>query len=1275
MGDLLAQPQADIPQVSITAGPAAESTVTGTVSLSASASLSGAQIATAVEQLELLVDGRTVGTIDAAAGTFNLDTTTLTDGRHELRVVAINNAAAESEGYAARYVTVNNHGRAVSVAGGNVSLTGVQTVPLAVSASPGNGAVARIELRCLGRSLGQVNAASGTITLEAAKLAYGDNRVTPVAVYGDGSETSGTPITVHRTPAYMVGQPPSPNTTPGLKIEYFYNQGNTTIATSDFSGEPDLVSTADRANLFSGLTYVDGNGVTQRYSGLDQTLVPLATTDINNLALRISGRFNVAALGEYQFYLWRTNDSAAVYVDGQRVCGLDNSQGGSSTTQVGSIYLGQGEHEVVVLAANTVTTTRPEYFDISVEYRGPDGVTRVLDNSTFFTQVNNAPTLTPSGSQTLTAISENAVTNAGNTVSSIVADTIADVDPGALQGIALQALTSGRGKWQYSTNAGANWTDVGQVSLFEALLLRGNDKLRFVPDTLNADSATITYCAWDQTSGYVGMRVDSSAGGETRAFSTDSDTAGITILAADDPPVGSDAARTIAEDGTYRFALADFSLTDPIDLPPNVLSRVHITTTPAAGSLRLDGTALAAGQSVSVAQIDAGRFTFVPAANGNGSPYTSFTFQVADDGGTENGGSDLAPTPNTFTMSVTPVSDPPAGTDLVKNATEDTSSFLLAADFGFTDPDDQPSNAFVQVLITTLPAAGVLKLGGVAMSAGQYVTVADLSLYRLKYTPPANASGAAYTSFTFQVQDNGGTADGGADLDPTPNTLTVSLAPVGDAPAGTDGTVNVLEDQAYPLTAGSFGFTDPIDSPPNAFYRLLVTTLPAAGSLKLGGVAVAAGQSIAVSDMNLGLFTFTSASNANGSPYTSFTFQVQDDAGTAGGSVDLDATPNTLTINVAAVNDPPVVASLSDAPDPVTVGQTITLTATGVTDLLDVGGAVVRVDFYRESNGTAGLQTGSGGDTLVGSDSNAADGWSASASTAALEAGSYTYYAQATDNEGAVSVEGTAAASTLHTLQPIYNLDADGNGSADALTDGILMLRYLFDSSGSWNYADALGAGATRTTRTAIKSFLDGGRATVLDADGNGSADALTDGILILRYLFAPAGSWNYADALGIGATRTTRAAIRDHLDLYSPAGASSAAAATLDSVAAAETATTQQPAAVQEVATVPPVETVEPVPVASPTALTVEPRLAQSPAAAASPLPVSVDTPPSPIVAATVDGILQHWNAAPPSAARLACLAPWLELRLRQAEANRSDSLFAEDDPWDLWGQSALSH
>jgi hypothetical protein len=246
-----------------------------------------------------------------------------------------------------------------------------------------------------------------------------------------------------------------------------------------------------------------------------------------------------------------------------------------------------------------------------------------------------------------------------------------------------------------------------------------------------------------------------------------------------------------------------------------------------------------------------------------------------------------------------------------------------------------------------------------------------------------------------------------------------------------------------------------------------------------------------------------------------------------------------FSVTVNSVNDPPVIDTLAAAPDTVKHGQSFTLTAGGADDPHDSGGTVVTVAFYRESNGTPGLQTGSGGDTLVGLDDNALDGWAVNVSLGDLPAGTYTYYAQATDNEGGVSAADSGAVATTGTVLAESPLDVDGNAALDALTDGILILRYLFDPAGPWNFSDSLGSGATRTTREEIRCFLDGGRTAALDVDGNGAADALTDGILILRYLFDPAGAWNCSDALGSGATRTTRTEIKAFLDAYNPSLAS----------------------------------------------------------------------------------------------------------------------------------------
>ncbi len=51
-------------------------------------------------------------------------------------------------------------------------------------------------------------------------------------------------------------------------------------------------------------------------------------------------------------------------------------------------------------------------------------------------------------------------------------------------------------------------------------------------------------------------------------------------------------------------------------------------------------------------------------------------------------------------------------------------------------------------------------------------------------------------------------------------------------------------------------------------------------------------------------------------------------------------------------------------------------------------------------------------------------------------------------------------------------LDVDGNGSNDALTDGLLVIRYLFGLRGEALISGAISADATRTTAADIENFL-----------------------------------------------------------------------------------------------------------------------------------------------------------------------------------------------------------
>lgn len=115
------------------------------------------------------------------------------------------------------------------------------------------------------------------------------------------------------------------------------------------------------------------------------------------------------------------------------------------------------------------------------------------------------------------------------------------------------------------------------------------------------------------------------------------------------------------------------------------------------------------------------------------------------------------------------------------------------------------------------------------------------------------------------------------------------------------------------------------------------------------------------------------------------------------------------------------------------------------------------------------------------------------------------------------------------------DVDASGpNTEYDALTDGLLIVRYMFGLTGQALTANTLGATATRTDPAAIAAYLDGIR-TTLDIDGNGSLDALTDGLLIVRYLFGLRGSQLISNTVGPNATRSTAAQVETYIQSLMP--------------------------------------------------------------------------------------------------------------------------------------------
>jgi hypothetical protein len=133
-------------------------------------------------------------------------------------------------------------------------------------------------------------------------------------------------------------------------------------------------------------------------------------------------------------------------------------------------------------------------------------------------------------------------------------------------------------------------------------------------------------------------------------------------------------------------------------------------------------------------------------------------------------------------IDVTAVNDPPAGADATVTTSEETPYVFSLADFGFNDPQDSPGDAFQAIKIATLPGGGTLTNGGTPVAADSFVAVADIAAGNLVYTPFGDASGAGYAALGFQVQDSGGTANGGVNLDSVVRILTIDVDAVNDQP-------------------------------------------------------------------------------------------------------------------------------------------------------------------------------------------------------------------------------------------------------------------------------------------------------------------------------------------------------------------------------------------------------------------------------------------------------------------------------------------------------------
>ena len=298
---------------------------------------------------------------------------------------------------------------------------------------------------------------------------------------------------------------------------------------------------------------------------------------------------------------------------------------------------------------------------------------------------------------------------------------------------------------------------------------------------------------------------------------TNSATANVTVVVApvNDAPIASNDTYTALEDVPLTIAAAGI-LANDLDVDGDVLTSLLVSDA-AHGSLSLNAD---------------GAFTYTPYTNYFGSD--SFTYSASDGYATGN----VA----TVTINITPVYDPPQAHNDSTNTLEDVSVTVNVLDNDY-DPDGTP-----------LTITGTSTTNGTAVISGTNIV----------FTPSTNFNGVVVFNYTVSDGTNPATAN-----------VTVTVAPVNDAPIANDDTYTTLQD--VPLTIAVAGIlTNDLDVDADVLTAVIESDVNH-GTLSLNPD---------------GSFTYTPAGNYVGDD--SFTYHAYDGiAASAGATVTITVLSNT----------------------------------------------------------------------------------------------------------------------------------------------------------------------------------------------------------------------------------------------------------------------------------------------------------------------------------------------------------------------------------------------
>jgi hypothetical protein len=300
-----------------------------------------------------------------------------------------------------------------------------------------------------------------------------------------------------------------------------------------------------------------------------------------------------------------------------------------------------------------------------------------------------------------------------------------------------------------------------------------------------------------------------------------------------------------------------------------------------------------------------GDLTYTPAHDANGLAHV--TVELHDNGGTANGGQDTS-APQTFTVTVNPVNQPPfftGGPSLIVKENAGPQTYPAWAT-GMNAGAPNESSQQLKFLVST-DNSGLF-------AAGPSI---DPTTGSLTFTPAADVSGVAHV--TVQLHDNGGTANGGIDTSP-PQSFTITETFVNQPPTFTAGGNQTVNENSGPQTV--VGWATNISSGPSNQAAESVNFIVTTDNPSLFA-------SLPQIDPATGNLTYTPAPNASGLAHVGI--ELANSGGVANGGQNISP-ESAFTITVNFVNQAPSFVLAGDPPaaDENSGAQTVLNFATNV---------------------------------------------------------------------------------------------------------------------------------------------------------------------------------------------------------------------------------------------------------------------------------------------------------------------------------------------------------